>query len=294
MRIFLGWIRSTKRGALPGVGLNQETLLVRRVVGDERARAVAGQAFIALGRGILFIAFLGAWAFISGRFVDRQFVSNPLEVMTAFSTLVSSGSLWQNLGQTLVEVLAGYGVGASLGIIAALLFAPLETAQQVLRPFLVAIYAIPKIALAPLIIMWFGLETAPKVILAAGFVFFVVFMNMSAGVYSVAPDLLNVARVMSAGRLSLVGKIILPGTVPYLFVGLRLAVPEALLGAVVGEFISSRSGLDYLVNSAVEQFNAAAALAAIVALLLIVLIMDAGLNIAERRLLRWQPRAHSA
>ena len=159
-----------------------------------------------------------------------------------------------------------------------------------LRPFLIAFYSIPKIALAPLIVMWFGLATAPKIILAAAFVFFVVFMNMVAGVYTVNPQQANALRVMGAGRRELLTKLILPGTVPYLMTGLRLAVPEALIGAVVGEFISANRGLGYLVTSAAAQFNTAGTMAAILALLLIVAVMDLALSLAERRLLRWRPR----
>jgi NitT/TauT family transport system permease protein len=165
-----------------------------------------------------------------------------------------------------------------------------EAAHRVLRPFLIAFYSIPKIALAPLIVMWFGLATAPKIILAATFVFFVVFMNMVAGVYAVNPQQANALRVMGAGRRALLTKLVLPGTVPYLMTGLRLAVPEALIGAVVGEFISANRGLGYLVTSAAAQFNTTGTMAAILALLLIVAVMDLALTLAERRLLRWRPR----
>ena len=95
---------------------------------------------------------------------------------------------------------------------------------------------------------------------------------------------------MGAGRRALLTKLILPGTVPYLMTGLRLAVPEALIGAVVGEFISANRGLGYLVTSAASQFNTAGTMAAILALLLIVAVMDLALSLTERRLLRWRPR----
>jgi NitT/TauT family transport system permease protein len=165
-----------------------------------------------------------------------------------------------------------------------------ESTHRVLRPFLVAFYAIPKIALAPLIVMWFGLATLPKVILAAAFVFFVVFMTTVAGVHEVNPRLVDLFRVMGAGRRALLLRLVLPGTVPYLLTGLRLAVPEALIGAVVGEFISANRGLGYLVTSAAAQFNTAGTMAAILALLGIVVAMDLGLGLAERRLARWRPR----
>lgn len=265
-----------------------EAQLACQATESEHLRSIASRAFIASGRAILLVFLLGAWAFISGRFAQRQFVSDPAEVLRALAELISSGTLWPNLAQTVLEVGAGYGIGAGLAILAAMALGVLETAQEVLRPFLTAIYSIPKITLAPLIIMWFGLGTAPKIILAAAFVFFVVFMNTIAGIYTISPSLIDVVRVMSAGRFALIWKVTFPSALPYLFSGLRLAIPESLLGAVVGEFISANAGLGYLVNSAVQQFNTAATLAAIMTLLLIVVVMDVSLNIAERRMLRWQ------
>ena len=266
-----------------------QAVLLRRVADETRVRDTARRAAVALGRALVLALFLGSWAFASGRWMDRQFVSDPRGVLEAFQGLVASGRLWPNLLQTLSEVLAGYAVGATLGILLAVLLAVADRAHRILRPFLIAFYSIPKIALAPLIIMWFGLGTAPKVILAAAFVFFVVFMNMAAGVFSVNADLVRLVHVMGAGRRDLLWKVTLPSSVPYLMTGLRLAIPEALIGAVIGEFISANRGLGYLVNSAASQFNTAATLAAIVALLLIVVIMDVGVSLGERRLLRWRP-----
>lgn len=266
-----------------------EAVLLDRAAEKVRARGRSRRLSIALGRAGLLAAFLGGWGLASGRLVDRDFLSDPWAVLAALSELVASGRLWPHLGQTVGEVLAGYAIGVALGVALTVLVAAAPAAHRVLRPFLIAFYSIPKIALAPLIIMWFGLGVAPKVILAAAFVFFVVFMNMVAGVYSVNPQLLAAMRVMGASPATVLRKVTLPSSVPYLMTGLRLAVPEALIGAVVGEFISANQGLGYLVTSAAAQFNTAATMAAIVVLLLIVVAMDFGLGLTERRLLRWRP-----
>jgi len=267
-----------------------ESELLARTGAAAGARDRARRVGIAVSRALVMAVFLGAWAFASGRLVDAEFLSDPRGVATAFGALVTSGRLFPHLGQTLLEVLGGYAIGVILGVALTVLVAAVEATHRVLQPFLIAFYSIPKIALAPLIVMWFGLATAPKVILAAAFVFFVVFMNMVAGVYTVSPHQADALRVMGAGRFELLGKLVLPGTVPYLMTGLRLAVPEALIGAVVGEFISANRGLGYLVTSAAAQFNTAGTMAAILALLLIVAVMDFALSLAERRLLRWRPR----
>jgi NitT/TauT family transport system permease protein len=268
-----------------------ETRLLERVAAETRTRVQAERLTVALGRAVLLVALLGSWAWASGRLVDREFLSDPAAVLRALADLAVSGRLWPHLVQTAGEVLAGYAIGVTAGIALTVLVAAVEAAHRVLRPFLVAFYSIPKIALAPLIIMWFGLGAAPKVLLAAAFVFFVVFMNMVAGVYSVNPQLVAAMRVMGASRAVVLRKVVLPSAVPHLMTGLRLAVPEALIGAVVGEFIAANQGLGYLVNQAAAQFNTAATMAAIVALLLLVVVMDSTLSLTERRLLRWRPRA---
>ena len=271
--------------------LTHEASLVERTGRQEAARARARQAGIAVGRAVLLAVALGMWGYASGRLVDAEFLSDPRAVLAAFVELVVSGRLFPHLWQTLLEVLGGYALGVSLAVGLTVLVAATPAAHRVLGPFLIAFYSIPKIALAPLIIMWFGLATAPKVILATAFVFFVVFMNMVAGVYAVNPQLAAAMRVMGATRRDLLAKLTLPSTVPHLMTGLRLAVPEAMIGAVVGEFIAANRGLGYLVTSAAAQFNTAGTMAAILALLLIVVLMDLGLSIAERRLLHWRPRA---
>ncbi len=271
--------------------LAHEARLIERTGRQEAARARARRAGIAVGRGVLLAVALGMWGYASGRLVDAEFLSDPGAVASAFGELVVSGRLFPHLWQTLLEVVGGYALGVALAVGLTVLVAATPAAHRVLRPFLIAFYSIPKIALAPLIIMWFGLATAPKVILATAFVFFVVFMNMVAGVYAVNPQLVNAMRVMGATRRDLLAKLTLPSTVPHLMTGLRLAVPEALIGAVVGEFIAANRGLGYLVTSAAAQYNTAGTMAAILALLLIVVVMDLGLSIAERRLLHWRPRA---
>jgi len=253
-----------------------------------RRREAARGASIAAGRALVLALALGGWAVVAGRFGERTYIGDPAGVARAFWGLVASGRLWPNLVQTVGEVLSGYAIGAAFGIVVAVVVAFEETVQRVLRPFLIAAYSVPKIALAPLFVMWFGLGVAPKIVLVVLFVFFVVFMNTAAGLYQVNPQLVDVVRVMGARRTDVVWKIALPSTVPYLITGLRIAIPEALVGAVIGEFIAANRGLGYLVNEAANELNVSVTMAAIAALLLIVVAMDIILGAVERRLLRWR------
>jgi NitT/TauT family transport system permease protein len=268
-----------------------EVTLAARVLSRQEASERLRRAGLLGGRALLVGVALLAWSGVSGRVVDAQFVSDPLSVARALTALAASGRLWPNLGQTVAEVLIGYLLGGVLGVAVALLVGLVPAAHRVLRPFLVAFYAIPKIALAPLIVMWFGLGLAPKVLLAAIFVFFVVFMNVVTGIFSVSPHLVATVRVMGPSSTTLLWKVTLPSTIPYLTSGLRIGIPEAMIGAVIGEFMAATRGLGYLVNAAAAQFNTTVALAAIAALVGVVVLMDGVLTLVEARWLRWRPKA---
>ena len=254
---------------------------------DRRAQ-LAQHAGIAVGRALLIVVILGFWAYASGHFVDAQSISDPRGVFAALVDLFVSGRIWPEVAQTVTEVASGYVAGAIAGAALAFAFATAPGAERVMRPFLLAIYSIPKVALAPLMVMWFGLGIAPKIILAGSFVFFVVFMNAVAGIQAVNRHHINIIRVMGAHRRAVLMKIVLPTMVPFLLLGLRISIPEAMTGAVIGEFISASQGLGYLVYSASNELNMAVAMAAIVILVVIVAIGDVLLGIIEQRL-PWQP-----
>jgi NitT/TauT family transport system permease protein len=207
--------------------------------------------------------------------------------LDALYDLIITGRLWPELWQTVFEVLAGYAFGVLAAVLMASLFAIFPMMEEALRPFLIAVYSIPKVALAPLIIMWFGLGDAPKIILAGGFVFFIVFMNVVGGIESVNRNHINIVRVMGGGRVTVLRKIVLPTAIPFLFLGLRLAIPEAMIGAVIGEFISASRGLGFLVYSASNELNTAVSMAALVVLVFVVAIGDILIGLVERV---WLPR----
>ena len=259
-----------------------EAKLHERVLADVRRRGAFEHATIAVGRAGLLAVILGLWAYASGRWLDRDTISDPIAVLFALKDLISSGRLWPDLLQTVSEVIAGYGIGTVLGVLLAATFALWPSMERVLRPFLIAIYSIPKIALAPLIVMWFGLGIAPKIILAAAFVFFIVFMNTVAGIGSVNPQHVDIMRVMGASRFAVLRKLVLPTAVPFLILGMRLSVPEAMIGAVIGEFISANSGLGYLVYSASNELNTAVSMAALLVLVLVVAFGDMLLGLLDR------------
>lgn len=260
-----------------------EASRARRAARADRWRILAGQA-------LLLALILGGWAWASGRVLDRLFLSDPVSVARAFWAILLKGTLWYHLRFTLTETLLGYVIGASLGLGGALLVSMIPAGEAVLRPFVLFAYATPKIALAPLMIIWFGIGMLPKVILAATFVFFVVFLTTLAGVATVPPQLVSVVRVMGAAPVAVFRKVVLPSALPFIVTALRLTIPAALIGAVIGEFISSNRGVGYLINAASSRYATAEVFAGIGSLLVLVLCMNAALSLLERSWFRWVPR----
>jgi NitT/TauT family transport system permease protein len=213
-----------------------------------------------------------------------------VSVAKAFWTILLKGTLWYHLRFTLTETLLGYVIGAGLGLGGALAVSMIPAGEPVLRPFVILAYATPKIALAPLMIIWFGIGILPKVILAATFVFFVVFLSTLAGIATVPPQLVSVVRVMGAAPGAVFRKVVLPSAMPFILTALRLTIPAALIGAVIGEFISSNRGVGYLINAASSRYATAEVFAGIGSLLVLVLCMNAGLSLLERSWSRWAPR----
>ena len=276
----------TEAGAAAGgetALLAQEAARVRGVARRDRLQVLAGQV-------VLLTLILGGWAWASGRVVDRLFLSDPVSVARAFWAIVLKGTLWYHLRFTLIETLLGYLIGASLGLVGAIVVGMIPSGETVLRPFVLLAWATPKIALAPLMIIWFGIGMLPKVFLAATFVFFVVFLSTLAGIATVSPQLVASVRVMGAAPLALFRKVVLPSALPFIVTALRLTIPAALIGAIIGEFISSNRGVGYLINAASSRYATAEVFAGIGSLLVLVLGMNAVLSVVERSWFRWAPR----
>jgi len=263
--------------------LAEEAARVRGAARRDRLRVLAGQA-------LLLALILGGWAWASGRVVDRLFLSDPVSVARAFWVILLKGTLWYHLRFTLTETLLGYLIGASLGLLAAIAVGMIPSGETVLRPFVLLAWATPKIALAPLMIIWFGIGMLPKVFLAATFVFFVVFLSTLAGIATVSPQLVASVRVMGAAPLAVFRKVVLPSASPFIVTALRLTIPAALIGAIIGEFISSNRGVGYLINAASSRYATAEVFAGIGSLLVLVLGMNAVLSLFERSWFRWAPR----
>lgn len=247
------------------------------------------------GRLFLYRALLGAllllsWELTSGRLIDPFWVSSPSRVFHYLWGITKDGSVFGHLGLTLYETFVGFFIGAILGIGGGFLLARAETVAEVLDPYIVAFNGIPRIALAPLFIIWFGIGPNSKVILVVIVVSFLTFFSTFAGVKGVDQELKNILRIMGATERQVISKVTIPATIPWIATGLKLSVPYALVGAVVGEFIASSKGLGYLINYNTSLFSTTGALGGILILALIVVVCNEVISRAEAYLLRWRPK----
>ena len=268
--------------------------------GKDMAPAVAGDRLedrdsnnrstvtVAVLRVVVLAVALLVWQFIAGALDIEFFISKPTEIWAQLQDWVTTGYLWDNLGVTLQATLYGFLLGAVAGIAVGFLLGLVRLLGKLLDPFITAVYSLPKLALAPLFVLWFGIDLEMKVVLTAVIVFFLVFWNTYAGVRETDEELVDVLRVMGAKRRDMIRKVVLPGSLTYIYVGLKLAIPYALTGAVVGELIASNRGLGFILMSAAGAFNTAGVMAALVVLMLIATLMNALLNLTEGYVMRWK------
>jgi NitT/TauT family transport system permease protein len=237
---------------------------------------------------------LGAWQGLSGPVFDAFWISRPSAIAVWLSKSISNGTLGSDLLITAKETIYGYLIGASAGLLLAFILAQSERSALVLRPFILAIYGIPRIALAPLFVLWFGIALASKVMMAAMVTLLLVFFNTYEGIRSADLELKNVALVLGASRWRLFWNVTLPNAGPWILVGLRISIPQALVAAVVAEFIASTGGLGYLIMDTTSTLDSAGTMAGIIVLMLVVLMLGAILDRIEGRLLRWRPHERTS
>mgnify|MGYP000883106927 FL=1 len=227
---------------------------------------------------------LAAWGF-----ADPFYVSRPSSILIDFKNLFVSGEIWPHIAITMQATLIGLILGCAGGVVTAFIMARFKLVEKIMDPLIVALYGIPKLALGPLFILWFGLGINSKIFLAFIWVFFIMYFNAYGGFKNVEPRLINAAKLMGASRAQIIFKIVLPSSFPWLFTGLRAGLGVALLGAIVGEYIGSMAGLGHLVQYAGNMFNTTRVFSTILVMTTLMMLMNEGVKFAERKILRWRP-----
>ena len=238
---------------------------------------------LALGLSILLI-----WQGASGRLVDNFFISNPVDVGARLYRWIVDGSIFAHIAATLYATGMGFVIGSVGGAILGVWLGVSPFASRLLNPYLNALNALPKVALAPLFVLWFGLGIESKIALAAVLVLFLVFLNTFAGVREVDQDLIDGARLMRATRTQVILKVIIPSAMSWVFAGLKISVPYALIGAVLGEMIAANRGLGYLVQFSGAQFDTAGVFAVLIVIAVLAMVLNLVVDIVQNRTERWR------
>jgi NitT/TauT family transport system permease protein len=215
--------------------------------------------------------------------ISLFFLSRPSLIAAKFWTILIDGTLLTNMAITTGEAVSGFVIGGAAGALIGLALGRSRMLAETLDPFIVAFYSLPKVALAPMFILWFGVGYQMRILFTAVIVLFLVFLSTYTGVRNVSRELVTVFRLMGANERHLLQMVIVPSAFSWIFAGLRLSVPYALIGAIVAEILAGNAGLGYLVEHAAAQFDTAGVFAALAG----VMILALTLNYAVRQLERW-------
>ncbi|MER8086372.1 ABC transporter permease [Streptomyces sp. NPDC094048] len=260
-----------------------------------RARAARNRKYLVLGsRVAVLLAVIGLWEWLARTAVIDPFnFSMPSKIWEQIRTWVvdgtAQGSLWEQIWYTLYEALLGWVIGVIAGVLLGIALGRVRFAADVLGPYIKVLNALPRIVLAPIFLIWFGLGPASKVASAVVLVFFPVFFNAFQGAREVDRNLVANSRILGASNRQVTLQVVIPSATSWIFTSLHVSFGFALIGAIVGEYIGATKGLGLLVAASQGTFNAAGVYAAMVILAIVALLAEGLLTFLEKRLFRWKP-----
>ncbi|MFF8691085.1 ABC transporter permease [Streptomyces sp. NPDC002431] len=277
---------TAKAGAVPAGGTDRARA---------RARAARNRAYLVTGSRIaVLLAVVGLWEWLARTAVIDPFnFSMPSKIWEQIRTWVvdgtAQGSLWEQIWYTLYEALLGWVIGVVAGVLLGIALGRVRFAADVLGPYIKVLNALPRIVLAPIFLIWFGLGPASKVASAVVLVFFPVFFNAFQGAREVDRNLVANSRILGASNRQVTLQVVIPSATSWIFTSLHVSFGFALIGAIVGEYIGATKGLGLLVAASQGTFNAAGVYAAMVILAIVALLAEGLLTFLEKRLFRWKP-----
>lgn len=245
-------------------------------------RLIAAQA--ALGAAILLL-----WQeLVNARKLDKFFFSRPTDIAARIAQWLRTGSIWPHLLTTIEEAALGFLFGAALGVVLGFALARSPVIGALLDPYIRVLNALPRVVLAPIFLLWFGLGIWSKVALGVTVVFFIVFFNTHQGVRDVDPVVVNNARMLGASEWQLARHVLMPSALTWVFSSLQVSIGFAMIAAVVGEYLGAARGVGYLIAQAEGTFDTTGVFAGMTVLSAVVLLVGWGVALLERWLLRWK------
>jgi NitT/TauT family transport system permease protein len=235
------------------------------------------------------VAFLFFWEYaVTQKWVNALFTSSPLRIINAGAAMVKEGTIWQDLATSGLEFGLGFGLATVIGVPLGILMGWYRRFNAVLEPFVNALYATPRIALLPLIVIWFGIDLGSKVAIVFLSTVFPILVNTMVGIRTVDRDFVKVARSFGASDRQLFMTVALPSSVPFLLTGLRLGLGHALIGIVVGEMYGATSGIGYMMAVAGSTFQTDRVMVGIIIIAASGMIMTQMLKMIEMRFEKWR------
>jgi NitT/TauT family transport system permease protein len=239
-------------------------------------------------RLLLSAVLLVAWEVAATTLTTPFWISQPSRVFERIVSLTASGLLFWHVWATLQAALLGLALGGVVGVALGLLLGAHPRVAAILDPLLMGLNSLPRVALAPLFIIWFGIGLPSKVILAFSLVVFPVLINAYQGVRGVDTTLVDMLRTMQASPWQIARRVTIPSTLPWIFAGLRIGLGMSLIGAVVGELVGSSRGVGYYVEAAAANFDTTGVFAGLVILMVLTIALSELMKLAEVRLFRWK------
>ncbi|WP_326733515.1 ABC transporter permease [Streptomyces sp. NBC_01022] len=280
---------------MPPETVTKDVALNRTGRTEARARAARNRRLLVLGSRIaVLVAVIGLWEWMARTAVIDPFnFSMPSKIWDQIHIWVTDGtaqgSLWEQIWYTLYEALLGWVIGVIAGVLLGIALGRVRFAADVLGPYIKVLNALPRIVLAPIFLIWFGLGPASKVASAVVLVFFPVFFNAFQGAREVDRNLVANSRILGAGNRQVTLQVVIPSATSWIFTSLHVSFGFALIGAIVGEYIGATKGLGLLVAASQGTFNAAGVYAAMVILAVVALLAEGLLTFLEKKLFRWKP-----
>jgi NitT/TauT family transport system permease protein len=264
---------------------------VRRERRNRQILILSVQILLAIGT-LIFWEWAAGPRNTPGILIDEFYVSRPSLIWEALMRWTKEGVLWISIYYTLETTVLGFIIGAALGLVFGFVLGVNPLLAAIFKPFVNAIYSIPRLALVPLFMLWFGIGVGSKLALVVSVVFFLVFFATYTGVKDVDRELLNKLRLMRSSWWSVHSKVTLPAATTFIISGLSISMPYALVAQVTAEMLSSNRGMGYLLIRSSSQFYTPGVFAAITVLMVMGVLLTLGIYWLEGRLLRWKPKLH--
>jgi NitT/TauT family transport system permease protein len=244
-------------------------------------------------RSALVIGLLVVWELAAGRIFNEFWTSRPSLIGERLFMLLKTGEIWRHVYATVSEALLGLLLGAVVGTPIGIALAHYRRVAKIVDPFIMGLYGLPRVALAPMFILWFGIGLFSKVMMSFSMVLFVFILNVTEGIRTVDPDMIDLMRTMRAPRGYIMRKVMIPSIVPWLIAAFRIGIGLSLVGAVVSELIGANRGLGWYVVRSGGQIDTAGVFTGLLLLMLIAMIANQIVFMIERKLLHWRREAKS-